>query len=67
MPTTKNQNLDLNMFLHSVTCLSNKNINKHFNNSIGNSNNITFSLNNFLDFDPIRITSSHMSFLIRIR
>jgi hypothetical protein len=51
MPTTKNQDLDLNAFLHNVTCFSNIEINKHFINILGDTNNIKFSLNNFLNFN----------------
>jgi hypothetical protein len=41
------------MFLHSVTCLPVKDINKHFIFNLGNTNDIKFSLNNFLNFDLI--------------
>jgi hypothetical protein len=54
MFTTKNQNLDLNAFLYSVTCSFNKKINKHFNNKLDNTNNVKFSLNSLLDFDLIK-------------
>jgi hypothetical protein len=55
MPTTKKSDLDLDAFLHSVTCFSNKDANKHFIFSLGDTNDIMFSLNDFLDFDPINI------------
>jgi hypothetical protein len=55
MLTTKNQNLNLNMFLHSITCLFNKNTNKYYNIKLDDTNDIKFSLNNLLDFDLIKI------------
>jgi hypothetical protein len=54
-PLIKNHNLNLNVFLHSITYFSNKEINKHFVTTLGNTNDVKFSLNNFLDFDPIKI------------
>jgi hypothetical protein len=47
---TKNQYLNLNVFLYNVICFSNKNINKQFNISIGNTDNFNISINNFLDY-----------------
>jgi hypothetical protein len=44
----------LNAFLHSITYLSNKDINKQFDATLGNTNNAKFSLHNFLDFNPIK-------------
>jgi hypothetical protein len=52
-PTTKKLDLDLDVFLHSVTCLSIKDINKHFIFNLGDNNDVMFNLNNFLDFNPI--------------
>jgi hypothetical protein len=54
MPTIKNQNLDLNTFLHSKTFLPNTDINKHFIATLGDTDDVKFSLNNFLNFDPIK-------------
>jgi hypothetical protein len=51
MPTIKKSDLNLNMFLHNVTCLSIKDTNKHFIFNLGDTNDVMFSLNNFLDFD----------------
>jgi hypothetical protein len=43
------------MFLHSITNLSNKKINKHFDTNLGGTNDVKFSLYNFLDYNPIKI------------
>jgi hypothetical protein len=51
---TKNQDLDLDAFLHSIICLLNKNINKHLDTIFGDTNDDKFSLINFLDFNPIK-------------
>jgi hypothetical protein len=53
-PTTKKSDLDLDAFLHSVTCLPIKDINKQFNFNLGDTNDVMFSLINFLEFDPIK-------------
>jgi hypothetical protein len=42
------------MFLHSIIYLFNREINKHFITTLDNTNNVKFSLNNFLNFDPIK-------------
>jgi hypothetical protein len=47
--------LNLDAFLYSVICFSNKNINKYFSNNLSNTNDISFSLNNLLNFNPIKI------------
>jgi hypothetical protein len=44
----------LNAFLHSVTCLPIKDINKHFIFNLSDTNNVMFSLTDFLEFDPIK-------------
>jgi hypothetical protein len=54
MPTTKNSDLDLDTFLHSVTCLPIKNTNKHFISNLSDINDVMFSLTDFLEFDPIK-------------
>jgi hypothetical protein len=54
MPSIKNQDLNLDAFLYSVTCSINKKINKYFNNILGDTNDIKSSLNNFLDFNTIK-------------
>jgi hypothetical protein len=36
MHITKNQDLDLDMFLHSIICLPIKNITKYFTTNLGN-------------------------------
>jgi hypothetical protein len=54
MPATKNSNLDLDAFLHSVTCLPIKDINKYFIFNLSDTNDIMFSLTDFLEFDPIK-------------
>jgi hypothetical protein len=41
------------MFLHNVTCLPIKDNNKHFISNLGDTNDVMFSLNDFLDFNPI--------------
>jgi hypothetical protein len=56
--TTKNAynkktNLDLNAFLHSVTNLPYQEFNKHSAPIIGDTNDVMFSLNNYLEFDII--------------
>jgi hypothetical protein len=51
--TTKKSNLDLNAFLCSVTYLPIKDINKHFIFDLGDTNDVMFNLNGFLDFNPI--------------
>jgi hypothetical protein len=51
-PTTKNSDLDLDAFLHSVTSLPIKDTNKHFTFSLGDTHDVKFSLTSFLDFDP---------------
>jgi hypothetical protein len=43
----------LDAFLHSVTCLPIKDLNKQFIFNLDNTNDIMFSLNEFLDFDLI--------------
>jgi hypothetical protein len=53
-PTTKNFDLDLDAFLHSVTSLPIKDINKQFIFNLGNTYDVKFSLIGFLDFDPIK-------------
>jgi hypothetical protein len=53
-PTTKKSDLDLDAFLHSVTCLSIKDTNKHFIFNLGDTNDVMFSLTDFLDFDLIK-------------
>jgi hypothetical protein len=52
-PITKKSNLNLDAFLHSVTCLPLKNINKHFIFNLGDTTDAMFSLIDFLDFNPI--------------
>jgi hypothetical protein len=54
MPTTKKLDLNLDMFLHSVIYFSIKDTNKHFIFNLGDTNDIMFSLTNFLDFDSIK-------------
>jgi hypothetical protein len=51
--TTKKSDLDLDTFLHSVTHLPIKDTNKHFIFNLGDTNDVMFSLNDFLDFNPI--------------
>jgi hypothetical protein len=53
MPTIKKSDLDLDVFLYSVTRLPIKDTNKHFIFNLGDTNDVMFSLNNFLDFNPI--------------
>jgi hypothetical protein len=53
MPTTKKIDLDLDAFLHSIICLLIKDKNKHSNFNLGDTNDVIFSLNEILDFDPI--------------
>jgi hypothetical protein len=52
-PTIKKFDLDLDTFLHSVTHLPIKDNNKHFIFNLGDINDVIFSLNGFLDFNPI--------------
>jgi hypothetical protein len=52
--TIKNQNLELNAFLYSVINLSNKKINKHFDATLSDINDVKFNLYNLLDYDPIK-------------
>jgi hypothetical protein len=40
------------LFLHNITCSFNKKINKHFNDNLGDINDIKFSLYRLLNFDP---------------
>jgi hypothetical protein len=47
MLTTKNQDLDLDTFWHSVISLSNKDINKQFDAILGDTYDVKFSLNIF--------------------
>jgi hypothetical protein len=53
-PTIKNLDLDLDAFLHSITHLPIKDTNKHFIFNIGDTNDVMFSLTDFLDSDPIK-------------
>jgi hypothetical protein len=50
-PTIKKSDLDLDVFLHSVTCLPIKNTNNHFIFNLGDTNDVMFSLTDFLDFN----------------
>jgi hypothetical protein len=52
MPNTKNQDLDLNAFLHSVTCLPDMEINKHYNKFLNDTTGVKFSLYKYLNFNP---------------
>jgi hypothetical protein len=62
MPIIKNQDLDLDAFLHNVTCSPIKEINKQFNNNLDNTINININLNQTLNFDPIKYYfKSHIS------
>jgi hypothetical protein len=65
-PTTKKLNLDLDVFLHSITCLPIKDINKQFIFNLDDTNDIMFSLNNFLDFNLINTYyfKSHVFFCV---
>jgi hypothetical protein len=54
MPIIKKSDLDLDVFLYSITSFSIKNINKHFIFNLGDTNDVKFSLTGFLDFDPIK-------------
>jgi hypothetical protein len=54
-PITKKSDLDLDAFLHSVTCFPIKAINKHFIFNFGDTNDVMFSLIEFLDFNLIKI------------
>jgi hypothetical protein len=51
-PTTKKFDMDLNMFLHSITSFPIKDTNKHFIFNLSNTNDVMFNITNFLDFDP---------------
>jgi hypothetical protein len=51
--TTKKSDLDLDVFLHSVTSLPIKDINKHFTFNLSDTNDVIFNLNGNLDFNPI--------------
>jgi hypothetical protein len=42
------------VFLHSITCLPNKDINKHLVNTLGNTDDVKFSLKIFLNFNLIK-------------
>jgi hypothetical protein len=53
-PTTKKFELDLDAFLHSVTSLPIKDINKQFIFNLGDTHDVKFSLTGFLDFNPIK-------------
>jgi hypothetical protein len=53
MPITKKSDLNLDAFLHSVTCLPFMEINKHFIFNLGDTTDVMFSLIDFLDFNPI--------------
>jgi hypothetical protein len=53
-PTTKNLDLDLDAFLHSVTYLPIKDTNTQFIFNLSDTNDVIFSLNDFLDFDTIK-------------
>jgi hypothetical protein len=53
-PTTKKLDLDLDAFLQSVTSLPIKDINKHFIFNLDDTNNVKFSLIDFLNFDLIK-------------
>jgi hypothetical protein len=54
MPITKKSDLNLNAFLHSVTCLPIKDNNKHFIFNLSDTNDVMFSLIKFLNFGPIK-------------
>jgi hypothetical protein len=54
MPTTKKSDLDLDAFLRSVICLPLKETNKHFIFNFGDINDVMFSLNDFMEFNPIK-------------
>jgi hypothetical protein len=54
MPTTKKSDLDLDAFLHSVMYLPIKDTNKQFIFNLGDTNDVMFSLTEFLEFDPIK-------------
>jgi hypothetical protein len=49
--TIKNQDLDLNAFLHNVICLSDMEINKHYNKFLSDTIDVKFSLYKYLDFN----------------
>jgi hypothetical protein len=51
---TKKLDLDLDVFLHSITHLPIKDTNKHLIFNLGDTNDVMFSLTDFLDFDPIK-------------
>jgi hypothetical protein len=52
-PITKKSDLNLDAFLHSVTCLPLKKINKHSIFNLGDTTDVMFSLIDVLDFNPI--------------
>jgi hypothetical protein len=54
MPITKKQDLNLGTFLHIVIYPLNKEINKHFNINLGDTNDVKFNLNSLLDFNSIK-------------
>jgi hypothetical protein len=54
MPIIKNLDLNLDAFLHSITCFLNIEINKQFN-IIDDIDDISINLNNLLNYNPIRI------------
>jgi hypothetical protein len=53
MLITKNQDLDLDAFLYCIIYPPIKEINKHYINNLVDTNDVKFSLNNFLDSNPI--------------
>jgi hypothetical protein len=55
MPITKKSDLDLDTFLHSVICLPIKEIINNSSFQLGDTNDIIFNLNEFLDFNPINL------------
>jgi hypothetical protein len=54
MSIIKKQNLDLNTFLHSITSSFNLDINKHFIFNLSYTDNISISLNKFLNLNSIK-------------
>jgi hypothetical protein len=59
-PTTKNLDLDLDAFLHSVTYLPIKDTNTQFIFNLSDTNDVMFNLNEILDFDPIMYFKSRV-------
>jgi hypothetical protein len=55
--TTKKSDLNLDAFLHNVTCLPIKEIINNSSFQLGDTNDVIFSLNEFLDFNPINLYS----------